>query len=209
MPVRTLLVCNCMQRLIQTGIILSRRHSWAIHTANIFYLQPVNNLHFKRSLCFSTKDLTFLWVAPAAFLHTVTEKHQNKCAHELNMTSLSEWWKWARGAEGSWGFCTLTPASIQIKRWQKAVGVGSRAPLIKPWSWLLQDAAISHWSLGTVCKSHMGLRLSMSIIACVQGHSKGRICHRLRKTVGPYTFLKKIIWRFQSLQLWLWRKFMH
>lgn len=79
--------------------------------------------------------------------------------------------KWARRAGGSRGFCTLTPASIQIKRWQKAVGVGSRAPLIKQWSWLLQEAPISHWRLGTVRRSHMGLCLSVSIMACTLSYS--------------------------------------
>lgn len=88
------------------------------------------------------------------------------------MTSLSELQKWVCRARGSWGFCTLTPASIQIKRWQKVVGVGSRAPLIKQWSWLLQEAAISHWSLGTVWKSHKGLCLSMSITVCTQSYSR-------------------------------------
>lgn len=115
---------------------------------------------------FSATSRQTVWKPPHG-----QEIHENKCAHELNMTFISEWQKWVCRALGSWGFCTLTPASIQIKHWQKAVGVGSRAPLIKQWSWLLQEAAISHWSLGTVWKSHKGLCLSMSITVCTQSYS--------------------------------------
>lgn len=81
--------------------------------------------------------------------------HENKSERELDMTSFSERWKWVCRAPATWGFCTLTPASIQFKKWQTAVGV--EATLIKQWSWLLHEAAISFcWSLEAPRKSHGG-----------------------------------------------------
>lgn len=111
------------------------------------------------------------------------------CTSELNMTSLSEWQNWVGSARGSGGFCTLTPASIQIKYWQKAVGVWSRAPLIKQWSWLLQEAAISHWSLGTVWTSHKGLCLSMSIIVCTPSYSGAGSQRLYKSSLAPFVLL--------------------
>lgn len=113
------------------------------------------------------------WWCFSAKVAAARRRPRNTSVH-MNLTWLpfSVWQKWVCSARGSWGFCTLTPASIQIKQWQKAVGVGSRAPLIKQWSWLLQEAAISHWSLGTVWKSHKGLCLSMSITVCTQSYSR-------------------------------------
>lgn len=113
------------------------------------------------------------WWCFSAKVAAARQRPRNTSVH-MNLTWLpfSVWQKWVCRARGSWGFCTLTPASIQIEHWQKAVGVGSRAPLIKQWSWLLQEAAISHWSLGTVWKSHKGLCLSMSITVCTQSYSR-------------------------------------
>lgn len=72
---------------------------------------------FEIESCFAIKDLTFLEIAPDVFLQqscltakgaTYSEKvphgqeiHEKEYAHELNMTSRSNWQKWVCRALGS------------------------------------------------------------------------------------------------------------
>lgn len=104
-------------------------------------------------------------------LHQDKEKGQGNTweiarDYELNMTSLSEQQKWAGNALGTKGFCTLTPASIQIR--ELAESGGRWKPSLFDQTVVMTSSRSSNLLLkspNTVEIPH-GFCLSMSITVC-------------------------------------------